>query len=307
MILQNRALGLEIFQHGFSWVLTSGSAAAPRIEGYEVVQNGGEILKPTIKELNIVDPKQLGIAVRESYDRLQTGINRVSLSIPDSAGKVVMLEMDSPVKTKEEGVNQIKWKLKKNFPLDMNDVHLDFQELRKTESGVMLLVAMVNRKVVAEYEELLLGQGLEPAMIDFSIFNIYRLFAPRLEIEEDFAFLIAFRGSLAVLIFQDGTFDFYRCKQLSTAQNDPVRLFRELNSSLLVYGDGKGGWKPQKIFYISPSEERTMFRSIIVEATGVEPFLVDSDTLITASRQKIDRPALYALVAALGAATRGLG
>lgn len=307
MIFQSRALGLEIFHNGFSWVMASGSVATPQIERYETVTFAEDILKPSIKELNITDPKALGNAIIESYYRLATQVVRVSLSIPETAGRVMMLDMDAPVKNKEEGIDQIKWKLKKSFPLDMNDLHFDYQVLKENESGgVTLLVALVSRTIINEYEELLLSNGLEPSKIDFASFNIYRLFASRLEIEDHLACIICFRGSLAVMIFQDGILDFFRSKQVSSALNDPVRLYREVNSSLLVYSDMKGGWKPQKLYYYAPPEVRSLFRSVIFEATGTEPNLVDTEVYISSSQQKIDRMILSDTLSALGAASRSL-
>lgn len=307
MIFQSRALGLEIFQNGFTWVMASGSAANPHIERYETVVSAEDFLKPSMKELNIIDPKVLGSAVTEAYHRILTPIVRVSLSVPESAGRVMIVEMDSSVKNKEEGIDQVKWKLKKSFPLDLNDIHLDYQVLKETESGgVSLLVALVSRHIINEYEELLLTNGLEPAQIDFAAFNLYRLFASRLEIEDNITFVISHRGSLAVMIFQDGILDFYRNKQVISALNDPVRLYREVNSSLLVYSDMKGGWKPQKLFYHSAPEFRPLFRGVLFEATGTEPILVDTDVFISSSRQQIDRTALPDTLSALGAASRSL-
>lgn len=307
MLFQNRALGLEIFQNGFCWVLASGSAAVPRIERFETVFSAADILKPSIKDLNIIDPPALGRSLQESYHRLATSVTRLSLSIPDTAGRVMMLDMDAPMKNKEEGVDQIKWKLKKSFPLDMSTIHLDYQVLRNTESGgSSLLVALISRAIINEYEELLLTAGLEPATVDFAVFNLYRLFASRLEIEEQLTFVVSFRGSLAVMVFQDGVIDFFRSKQIPTALSEPARLYREVNSSLLVYSDTKGGWKPQKLYFYAPPDMRVLFRDVIFEVTGAEPILVDTDFLISSSLQKIDRPTLSGILSALGAASRGL-
>jgi type IV pilus assembly protein PilM len=308
MIFKSRALGLEIFQNGFSWVMAAGSAATPHIECYETVTSVEDFLKPSMKELNIIDPNSLGSEIRVSYQRLNTPVTRVSLSIPDSAGRVMLLDMDAPLKNKDEGIDQVKWKLKKSFPLDMNDIHLDYQELQKTESGgTRLLVAVVSRNIINEYEEMLLAKGLEPARIDFTTLNLYRLFAARFEIEDNPAFVICFRGSLSIMIFQDGILDFLRNKQVSAALNDPVRLYREINSSLLVYSDMKGGWMPQKLYYYSPPGLRTLFRNVLFEANSTEPVLVDTDIFINSARQKIDRNALSDSMGALGAASRSLG
>ena len=308
MFFQGKSLGLEIHQHGFAWVIASGSSALPVIERYEVVSSVDALLKPSIKEQNIINSASLGTMLSESWLKLLTETKRVSLSIPDLAGRVMMLDMDSPIKSKEEGIDQVKWKLKKSFPVELSELHLDYHLLKTgQEGGATLLVALASRKVINEYEELLLSLSLEPVKIDFAVFNLYRLFANSLEVDDQLAFLISYRGVLSVMIFQDGILDFYRSKFISTALSDPVRLYREVNSSLLVYSDLKGGLKPRNIFYYAPLAERSLLSGVIFEATGVNPALVDTDAFIGSSNQQVDSGVLPDILSALGAASRSLG
>ena len=308
MFFQGRSLGLELHQYGFSWVLASGSKDTPVIERYEVVRSSDDVIRPSIKEQNIVSSASLREQLSESRLKLSTDLKRVSLSIPDLTGRVMMLDMDSPIKSKEEGIDQVKWKLKKSFPVELSELHLDYHLLKTDEEGVSsLLVALASRNIINEYEELLLSLSLEPDKIDFASFNLYRLFSSRLEINDHLTFLICYRGLLSVMIFQDGILDFHRSKFISAALSDPVRLYREVNSSLLVYSDSRGGWKPQRLFYYAPPAERTLLRSVIFEATSVEPVLVDTDAIIASSRHKIDRAMLPDILSALGAASRSLG
>lgn len=308
MFFQGKSLGLEIHQHGFAWVLASGSSAAPVIERYEVGNTAADLLKPSFKEQNLLNAASLGAQLSESWLKLLTDTKRVSLSIPDLAGRVMMLELESPIKSKDEGVDQVKWKLKKSFPVELSELHLDYHLLKTSAEGVStLLVAVAARNVITEYEELLLSLSLEPAQIDFAAFNLYRLFASRLEVSEQLAFLISYRGVLTVMMFQDGILDFHRSKYISAAFADPVRLYREVNSSLLVYSDSRGGRKPQKIFYYAPPAERPLLHSVIVEATGTEPIPVATDGFIGSSRQKVESGVLPDILSALGAASRSLG
>lgn len=307
MFFHGKSLGLELHQHGFAWVLASGSTDAPVIERYEAFRSADEIIKPSVKEQNIINPAALGTMLSEMWLKLLVDTKRVSLSIPDLSGRVMMLEMESPIKNKEEGIDQVKWKLKKSFPVELSDLHLDYHLIKTNEEGVStLLVALASRNVITEYEELLLSVSLEPAKIDFAALNLYRLFASRLDVYEQLTFIISHRGILSVMIFQDGVLDFHRSKFLSAALSDPVRLYRELNSSLLVYSDSRGGWKPHKLCYYAPPAERTLLKSVIIEATGAEPVHVDTDAFIGSSRQKVDSGVLPDILSALGAAARSL-
>jgi type IV pilus assembly protein PilM len=307
MFFHGKSLGLELHQHGFAWVLASGSTDSPVIERYETFSSADEIIKPSIKESNIINPAALGTMLSDSWLKLLVDTKRVSLSIPDLSGRIMMLDMESPIKSKEEGIDQVKWKLKKSFPVELSELHLDYHLLKTSEEGVSsLLVALASRTVITEYEELLLSLSLEPVEIDFAVFNLYRLFAVSLEVNEQLTFIISYRGVLSVMIFQDGVLDFHRSKFISAALSDPVRLYREVNSSLLVYSDSRGGWKPHKLFFYAPPAERSLLKSVIIEATGVEPFHVDTDAFIGSSRQKVDSGLLPDILSALGAAARSL-
>src|SRR6185369_4655560 len=221
MLFSNRALGIEIYQNGFVWVLASGASHSPVIEKYEAVACPEDILKGSLKDPNVFDAKALATAISESYLKLSTDTKRVSMSIPDFSGRVMTLEIESLTKNKEEGSDQVKWKLKKSFPIDPNELHHEYQVLKEDEEGkATLLVALVSKSVIAEYEELLLESGLEPAKIDFATFNIYRLFSPRLEIQDDLTLVLHHRGSLCVMVFQEGILDFFRSKQIGTAVID---------------------------------------------------------------------------------------
>jgi len=307
MIFSSKSLGLELFQNGFAIVLASGSQFNPKIEKYEIIRLPGEVIKPSLKETNIIEPSVLNNALSDSYLKLLTKVKRVSVSIPDAAGRVLLLEVEAPLKNKEEGIDHVKWKLKKSFPIDINDVHLDYQLLRKEENGTSrLIVGLVSKAVISEYEDMILELGLEPNIIDFSAFNLHRLFAPRLDINDNLTFISIYRGVLSVMIFQDGCLDFSRNKALSTNVVDPARLFREISSSLVVYSDSKGGWKPRNVFYYADGVNRDLLGGVLTEAVSENPVHMDTDAIINSSVQQVDRQSLPEILSALGAASRGL-
>ena len=74
----------------------------------------------------------------------------------------------------------------------------------------------------------------------------------------------------------------------------------------MVYADSRGGCKPQKFFYHVSPPERELFKNVLFEATGMDPFLADTDAIVSASKQRIDRLELPEILSALGAASRSL-
>jgi len=307
MLISGKSLGIEIYQNGVAMLLANGSKTSPMVERYEITSLPGDIIKPSLKEANIIEPIVLKNALSDSYLKLLTKTKRASLSIPDSAGRSLLLDVESPLKNKEEGIDHVKWKLKKSFPIDLSEVHLDYQVLRQNDDGSShVLVGIVSRTVINEYENVLLELGLEPYLIDFSSFNLYRLFAPRLDIHDHLTFISLYRGYLSVLIFQDGCLEFSRNKLLSPSPVDPARLFREVNSSLVVYSDTQGGWKPRNVYFFAAGEERELLKNVLLEAVPAEPVHIDTDSIISSFQQQVDRKSLPELLSAMGAASRGL-
>ncbi len=307
MFFPGKTIGLELFQSGVSFVMAGGSKSIPHIEKYDVVRLPKDVIKPSLKEQNIIEPLLLKEAIASSYDRLSTRNKRVSLSIPDSAGRVMLVELETPLKNKAEGIDHVRWKLKKSFPIDLNEVHLDYQVVRQDSAGAaMVLVGLVSKSVINEYEDVVCELGLEPAFIDFTSLNLYRLFSSRLDVQDHLTFISLYRGSLSLLIFQDGYLDFSRNKFLGTVVSDPARLYREINSSLVVYSDAKGGWKPRNVSYYAAAEEKDILREMLLEVIGSEPVLMDTDAITNSSHQQIDRKFIPDVLSALGAASRSL-
>ncbi len=289
-------------------VLLGGKSHAPRLESYYVAAFPPETLKLSLREENVINPASFVSKIRESYLKFLVGTNKISVSLPDAIGRVVLLDLETRFKTRDEGVDMVRWKLKKHFPIDINEMHLDYQVLQERDSGeISTLVSLVSRQVLNQYEDLLLEAGLRPNRIDLTTFNMYRLFSSRLEMVENAALLVWHEGAISIMIFHNGILDFYRSKELSGPLNGPNRIFREIDSSLLVYRERQPSCSLDEAFCIAPQEEAEAFRAIVAEATGVEPLLLDAGRVVTRKEGfGADAKTLQALTAAMGAAARNL-
>jgi len=304
MLMSGKQVGLEISSAGVSIALVSGGKT-PRVEAGLSLPFAPGMLALSRRDPNVNDPKGFVAALKEAHLRLLTKEHSVCVSLPDAVGRVVLLELEARFKNREEGLDVIRWKLKKSLPFDISTVHLDYQTLEEKENGaVSLLVSLISRPVVTQYEELLIEAGLEPKLIDFTSFNLYRLFAPRLDMAEDGAFVTYYQGAMTVLIFHAGVLSFYRTKEgVADVQN----LFREVNSSFLVYGDRFPGQAVGEVLCMAPPSDAEAFRALVAEASGLEPVLLDLERMVLqAPTLGVDRPSLHALAGSLGAALRSL-
>ena len=308
MFLSHTALGIELFKDGARMVSISGKPHMPKLEAFQEVLFQPDTMKISFRDVNIINASSFVTKIREAYLRLLVRSTRLSVSLPDAAGRVVLLDLETRFKTKEEGADIIRWKLKKNVPYEINEMQLDYQVLQERETGdVATLVSLISRQVVTQYEDLLADAGLEPNLIDFTTFNIYRYFASRLESIENAA-LIAWRsGMLSILIFYNGIPDFYRTKGLAGGIGDANRFYREINSSLLFYKDKKPGFTLNEAFFVASQDNSETIRSVVAEATGLDPIRLDASRVVARKEGiPLDGKNLYALAASIGAAVRNL-
>jgi len=307
MFFSRSAVGMEITQTGVRLVTIGGKKSRPKLLAQETTEFPVGTIKLAHREPNVTDPAQFVRQLREASLKLLNRTDLVSLSLPDACGRITLLDLETRFKSRDEGCDIIRWKLKKSLPFDINDIHLDYQVLREKESGeISVLVAIVARQVVNQYEELLVEAGLKPNRIDFTSFNLYRFFSPRIAMSESCLFAACHDNLLSIMVFYQGVLEFYRSKELHGADPDMNRIFMETNSSLLFYRDKNPGREFREAFCLAPAGNGELFRTVIAEACGVEPFMLLPETFVDSSGFPGGGSALTPLAAAIGAAVRNL-
>ncbi len=213
MLFASNLIGVEISPQGVVCALTGGTAASPRVERVAHAPFPPQTLHVSLREQNILDPDAFVAGLKSAYNQLLCRSSRVAVSLPDAVSRIMLLDLEGRFKSRAEALDLIRWKLKKSIPLDSADTHLDYQQLTVRENGdLALLVAIVSRTVISQYEDLITKAGLSPARIDCNTFNICRLFDRRLSLQDD-CILISFYGStLSIVAFAQGIPEFIRCQ-----------------------------------------------------------------------------------------------
>lgn len=308
MLFSNKTLGIELCNEGARIALVSGKKDAPSLKAVSEATFPAGTLRFSMREENILNRASFVNTMRELHLRLLSHVRRVSLSLPDSTGRVILMDVETRFKSRDEGADIIRWKLKKNYPIDINETHLDYQMIREKETGELsILVSLIARPVVQQYEELLEEAGLEPARIDFTLFNLYSLFSQRLELAENSLLVTSHGGALGILIFHEGKLDFCRSKEVPGGIREPNRFFREINSSYLLYKEKNPGHLPTEAFCIYSEDDTDALCALVGEATGLDPVFLDAQRIVDMKNfPRGDVKSLRRFTAALGAAARGL-
>jgi type IV pilus assembly protein PilM len=308
MLFARKSLGVEINTSGVAFALLGGSASSPRLERVAYAPMPPGTIRISLREPNILVPHSFCDTVRSAHNLLQYGGTRLSITLPDAVGRIMMLDVEGRFKSRAEGLDIIRWKLKKNLPFDIADTHLDYQQLTVRENGDMvMMVALVSLSVIGQYEELLVSAGFTPSRIDFNSFNQYRAFESRLEPQDNFTLISFYDSTLSILIFADGILEFQRVKDLSGSQGVDSRVYMEINSSLMVYRDRYPERAVQHVSCIAPPAVAQEFCSMVAEATGCTPTLLEVKSIVKpADTAPADQTSLFPYTTAIGAALRSL-
>ncbi|MDH3454856.1 MAG: hypothetical protein OEL80_06880 [Desulfuromonadales bacterium] len=188
------------------------------------------VLDVSSRQPNIRDARRFIEGLRRGVDALAGGEERIALSLPDRAGRIYLTDVDAPFKTRQEGVDVLKWRLKSSLPAPPAQVNLDYQVLDSRDDGRQrCIVAAIAQPVLEQYEDLVNEAGRHAIQIDFHSLNIYNYYRPRLDLGGEFILVGLERGLLSIQYVLGQGICYQR---VSDFKADPQRTFSEINRTL---------------------------------------------------------------------------
>jgi type IV pilus assembly protein PilM len=257
-----------------------------------------------LREPNIAEPRRFVEAIRKVLGPIAAGEERIALSLPDSAGRLLLAETETDFKSKREGVEILKWQLKTSLPADPRAVRLDYQVLKQGETGrCTLIVVLIADRVLHQYEELLNEAGYHAAVVDFHSLHVYNYYRPRLDLGEDFILVGVAGGALSLQFFQGRVLAFHRSRQL---QASPLQVFQELSRSVVGCQENFPGFRRAAVFLHSDWPDRQRLADVVRSALGREEVAELSPHLerLVPPSLPVKPGSFPSLVAAVGAAER---
>lgn len=178
---ENLVIGLDIGSHAIKMCelkLTD--------KGYTVVNLGSTILpEGVVEDGSLQDSEAVGKAISELLANLKIKHKKVAISI--SGYSVIVKKIHLEVMEEKQLEEYITAEAEQYIPFDIDDVYLDFQDLKTNTEGsshtdVMLVAA--KKEVIDEFLDMLQGLGLQPVVVDvdgFALENIYETNYPQNE------------------------------------------------------------------------------------------------------------------------------
>ena len=137
-------------------------------KAYAVVNLGSASLpEDAVDDGTLNDPEAVGKAIAQLFKNLKIKKKKVGFSI--SGYSVIVKKVNLAVMSEEELEAHIQSEAEQYIPFDIDDVYLDFQDLKTNEEGsertdVMLVAA--KKEIVDDYLEMLENINLQPVIVD---------------------------------------------------------------------------------------------------------------------------------------------
>jgi len=173
-----------------------------------------------------------------------TKVGRVSLVIPDNLAKISLVHLPERPANRKQLDEIVRFKLRRAVPFRLDDAVLSYQAIPGAGRSVDLLVLLMRRFVVEQYESVLAQVGARVGLVDLCTPNLLNLARSRVaELSGDGGDVALFNfasGYFSLVIVRDGRIIFYRCKSLARGADEggagvESLLSREIQNSLAYY------------------------------------------------------------------------
>lgn len=295
-------IGLEVRRQGLRAVSLKRKGHHRILCGGQTLQLSDGIVSPTAREPNILDPQVFVEGVKDVLLPIAGREERVALCLPDAAGHVFLLDIETPFKNRQQGVDIIRWQLKDKLPDNFRTVELDYQVLGERESGSQrVLVSVIEKAIRDQYEELLTTAGFSVSLIDFQSLQIHNCYRSKVDLGNDFIFVAVNQRQLSVLTVQNGILDFHRSK---AGMLDAEAVFQEINRSLVTYRSGHNVYSRSTLYLQSDWDDQENLNKAVAAAFDREVNTLPSPLAILTGSQNLNLSAAEAtgMAAAIGAA-----
>jgi type IV pilus assembly protein PilM len=208
-------VGLDIGSHA---VKVCQLASAGR--GYRL-QNLGSARLPegAVEDGALQDPKAVAAVIAALFKNLRITEKQIGISI--SGYSVIVKKINLAVMSADDMAKHIQSEAEQYIPFDIEDVYLDFQDLRTNgeedeRTDVMLVAA--KKEVVDSYLDMLRGLSLTPVLVDVDAFALENAYWANFGTEANVALIDIGASKMNINIISKGSSVFARDVVLGSRQ-----------------------------------------------------------------------------------------
>ena len=157
----------EIMPQGV--VVARSSDAATPLAAVAKVSLAEGAVAPSLKPGNVVDRVAVTAAIRTALEQIGERANardaNLTLVIPDSAVRVLLLDFEALPSRESEALPLVRFRLKKLLPFDADEAMVTYQVMSTSKGVVRVLAVAIPRDVLSEYETAAREAGFEPGCV----------------------------------------------------------------------------------------------------------------------------------------------
>ena len=257
--------------------LTRKRKALPVLESFRIQAAPEHAVGATIFRPNLGSLEELTGQARALFETSGTKPGKVSLILPDNLAKVSIVTLPERPATRKQLREMLRFKLRRSVPFRLEEAVISSWVLPGAGPELNVLVAVMMRSVVEQYEAAFEAAGARPGLIDLctpSLFNLVRpALAKAVAGGSDAALLNCTRNYFTLMIVRADRVVFFRCKTYAGGEEDDASgrlavMARELASSFSYYTEKLGGSGVGTVFVraVSPGLDEVV---PVLERVGV--------------------------------------
>jgi hypothetical protein len=293
--------------------VTPRRRARPVLEAFRIQPAPEHAVGATIFKPNLGSLDELTRQARDLFAGSGTKPGKVSLILPDNLAKVSIVTLPERPATRKQLREVLRFKLRRSVPFRLEEAAISSWALPGSGPEFNLLVAVMMRSVVEQYEAAFEAAGARPGLIDLctpSLFNLARpALAKAVASGSDAALLNCTRNYFTLMIVRADRVVFFRCKTYAGGEENDASgrlavMARELTSSFSYYAEKLAGGGVGTVFVraVSPGLDEVV---PVLSRIGVPNVLaIDAaEALDPASGKRFEPQDGQRLAPALGAAS----
>lgn len=195
------------------YALTAANSRMPGQQKKELLEERGLIASPSA--VNILKPQ----LYREALERASAGARKhlnSALVIPDYAVRMAVLDFEQFPSGEAERMALLRFRLRKSVPFPIDEAQVSYSIQFISEKMVEVLVVVINRPILEDYERIFVDAGYKLGMVLPSILAAL----PLCEVTDEGLTLLATGTgfTLTVVLLEPGRVRLIRCVDLASGE-----------------------------------------------------------------------------------------
>lgn len=252
---QKLSIGLDIGSHAVKICEMSETDS-----GIKIVSLGSSVMPPdSVRDGVLQEPAAVAKAISSLVGNLDVKGKKIAISI--SGYSVIVKKINLAVMTQAEMESHIQSEAEQYIPFDIDDVYLDFQDLktnRGDEDRTDAMLVAAKKEVVDEYLTMLDSVGLKTVIVDVDAFALENAYDANFSLDENVTLVDIGASKMNINVISSGTSILARDVLLGSKQ-----ITEQIQSAFdMSYEDAEA----LKIGLVEPGDRQERLEEIFVSA-----------------------------------------